>query len=106
MAIDFEWNERNEKTVLEWGYAAVRCGHLEAYVNIISFIQTNLTVCIDWVTGHRFQILITGSRNILLFNVGLIMCLSRKGHYIVADYVDKVINKYSPTYPWQVSSCL
>jgi hypothetical protein len=32
LAIDFEWNERNEHTVMEWGYAALRCGHLEAYV--------------------------------------------------------------------------
>ncbi|KAG6864937.1 hypothetical protein C0991_006208 [Blastosporella zonata] len=30
LAIDFEWSERNEKSCLEWGYAAVRCGHLEA----------------------------------------------------------------------------
>ena len=30
MTIDFEWSERNEKSVLEWGYAAVRCGHFEA----------------------------------------------------------------------------
>ncbi|KAF5384785.1 hypothetical protein D9615_000887 [Tricholomella constricta] len=29
LAIDFEWSERNEKSCLEWGYAAVRCGHLE-----------------------------------------------------------------------------
>ncbi|TFY83357.1 hypothetical protein EWM64_g671 [Hericium alpestre] len=29
MAIDFESSERNSSTVLEWGYAAVRCGHLE-----------------------------------------------------------------------------
>lgn len=28
LALDFEWNERNEKSALEWGYAAVRCGHL------------------------------------------------------------------------------
>ena len=33
LAIDFEVNERNEKTVLEFGYAAVRCGHLHASVN-------------------------------------------------------------------------
>ena len=33
LAIDFEVNERNEKTVLEFGYAAVRCGHLHACVN-------------------------------------------------------------------------
>lgn len=30
MAVDFECSERNERSVLEWGYAAVRCGHLEA----------------------------------------------------------------------------
>ncbi|KAJ2927055.1 hypothetical protein H1R20_g10039, partial [Candolleomyces eurysporus] len=54
LAIDFEWNERNEHTVLEWGYAALRCGHLES-----------------------------------------------KGHYIVAEYADKIVNKHSPTYPWQ-----
>ncbi|KDR85929.1 hypothetical protein GALMADRAFT_109453 [Galerina marginata CBS 339.88] len=67
LAIDFEWNERNEKTVLEWGYAAVRCGHLEALGHWPPVPDTNY----------------------------------RKGHYIVSDYVDKVTNKYSPTYPWQ-----
>ena len=30
MSVGFQWNERNEKTILEFGYAAVRCGHLEA----------------------------------------------------------------------------
>ncbi len=30
LAIDFESSERNAATVLEWGYAAVRCGHLDA----------------------------------------------------------------------------
>ncbi|KDQ62899.1 hypothetical protein JAAARDRAFT_28870 [Jaapia argillacea MUCL 33604] len=30
LAIDFEWSERNTSSCLEWGYAAVRCGHLEA----------------------------------------------------------------------------
>lgn len=30
LAIDFEWNERNEKSCLEWGYAAVRCGPLRS----------------------------------------------------------------------------
>ncbi|PPQ77562.1 hypothetical protein CVT25_011422 [Psilocybe cyanescens] len=66
LAIDFEWNERNEKTVLEWGYAAVRCGHLEALGHWPPVPDTNY----------------------------------RKGHYIVAEHVDKVINKYCPTYPW------
>ncbi|KAH9486138.1 hypothetical protein JR316_0000202 [Psilocybe cubensis] len=66
LAIDFEWNERNEKTVLEWGYAAVRCGHLESLGHWPPVPDTNY----------------------------------RKGHYIVAEHVDKVINKYCPTYPW------
>ncbi|KIP04321.1 hypothetical protein PHLGIDRAFT_36980 [Phlebiopsis gigantea 11061_1 CR5-6] len=30
LAIDFEWSERNTSSCLEWGYAAVRCSHLEA----------------------------------------------------------------------------
>ena len=38
LAIDFEWSERNEKTCLEWGYAAVRCGHLNEYGFIFVFV--------------------------------------------------------------------
>lgn len=34
LAIDFEWSERNTSSCLEWGYATVRCGHLDAYVVI------------------------------------------------------------------------
>lgn len=30
LSMAFEWSERNEKSCLEWGYAAVRCGHLDA----------------------------------------------------------------------------
>jgi len=30
LAIDFESSERNAASVLEWGYAVVRCGHLDA----------------------------------------------------------------------------
>ncbi|KAG6874867.1 hypothetical protein C0992_006220 [Termitomyces sp. T32_za158] len=30
LAIDCEWSERNESSCLEWGYAAARCGHLDA----------------------------------------------------------------------------
>ncbi|KAF9476941.1 hypothetical protein BDN70DRAFT_934643 [Pholiota conissans] len=67
LAISFEVNERNEKSVLEWGYAAVRCAHLDQLGHWPPIPDTNY----------------------------------RKGHYIVADYVDKVINKYSPNYPWQ-----
>lgn len=30
MAIGFTWSERNGQSCLEWGYAAVRCAHLDA----------------------------------------------------------------------------
>ncbi|KAG7086625.1 hypothetical protein E1B28_002567 [Marasmius oreades] len=66
LAIDFEWNERNDRTILEWGYAAVRCGHLDA-------------------VGHWPPI---PDENY------------RKGHYIVSEHVNKIVNKHSPTYPW------
>jgi hypothetical protein len=32
LAIDFEWSERNTSSCLEWGYAAVRCNHLDVSV--------------------------------------------------------------------------
>ncbi|KAK1218243.1 hypothetical protein PQX77_014616 [Marasmius sp. AFHP31] len=66
LAIDFEWNERNDKTILEWGYAAVRCGHLAAIGHWPPVPDTNY----------------------------------RKGHYIVSEHIDKIVNKYSPTFPW------
>ncbi|TFK56810.1 hypothetical protein OE88DRAFT_1650283 [Heliocybe sulcata] len=67
LAIDFEWSERNTSSCLEWGYAAVRCGHLDAVGAWPPSPESNY----------------------------------RKGHYIVAEYVDKVVNKHQPTYPWQ-----
>lgn len=67
LAIDFEWSERNQKSCLEWGYAAVRCGHLEAVGHWPPNPDTNY----------------------------------RKGHYIVAEYLDKVTNKHCPNHPWQ-----
>ncbi|KAJ7641384.1 hypothetical protein FB45DRAFT_825585 [Roridomyces roridus] len=67
LAIDFEWSERNEKSCLEWGYAAVRCGHLDALGHWPPAPDSNY----------------------------------RKGHYIVGEYVDKVVNKHCPTFPWQ-----
>ena len=30
LAMDFEWSERNRSSCLEWGYAVVRCAHLDA----------------------------------------------------------------------------
>ena len=32
LALDFEWSERNSASCIEWGYAAVRCGHLDTLV--------------------------------------------------------------------------
>lgn len=37
LAIDFEWSERNTSSCLEWGYAAVRCNHLDVSVTFIAF---------------------------------------------------------------------
>ncbi|KAG5729185.1 hypothetical protein E4T56_gene13989, partial [Termitomyces sp. T112] len=67
LAIDFEWSERNESSCLEWGYAAVRCGHLDDLGHWPPDPSTNY----------------------------------RAGHVIVSEYVDKVVNKHFPTYPWQ-----
>lgn len=67
LAIDFEWSERNEKSCLEFGYAAVRCAHLVALGHWPPIPDTNY----------------------------------RKGHFVVAEYVDKVVNKHCPNYPWQ-----
>ncbi|KAF9011435.1 hypothetical protein BDQ17DRAFT_882319 [Cyathus striatus] len=67
LAIDFEWSERNEKSCLEWGYAAVRCGHLEALGHWPPVPDSNY----------------------------------RKGHFIVAEYIEKSVNKYCPNHPWQ-----
>lgn len=43
LAIDFEWSERNPSSCLEWGYATVRCGHLDAYVKSLLQIFLSLT---------------------------------------------------------------
>lgn len=67
VAVGFTWSERNSQSCLEWGYAAVRCGHLDALRVWPPVPETNY----------------------------------RKGHYIVAEYADKVVNRVNPTYPWQ-----
>ncbi|KAI6030007.1 hypothetical protein EDC04DRAFT_2572647 [Pisolithus marmoratus] len=66
LAIGFMWSERNSQSCLEWGYATVRCGHLDGLG--------------AWppVPGTNY----------------------RKGHYIVAEYADKVVNRLNPNYPW------
>lgn len=66
LAVDFEWSGRNEKSVLEWGYAAMRCGHLQALGQWPPIPDANY----------------------------------RRGHFIVGEYVDKVVNKHFTTFPW------
>ncbi|KAL0578150.1 hypothetical protein V5O48_003855 [Marasmius crinis-equi] len=66
MAIDFEWNERNDRTILEWGYATIRCGPLDAKGLWPPIPDDNY----------------------------------RKGHFIVSEHADKIVNRHSPTYPW------
>ncbi|KAI0050582.1 hypothetical protein FA95DRAFT_1513754 [Auriscalpium vulgare] len=67
LAIDLETSERNPSSILEWGYAAVRCGHLHTLGTWPPVPEDNY----------------------------------RKGHYIVSEYSGKVVNKHSPTFPWQ-----
>ncbi|KZT73254.1 hypothetical protein DAEQUDRAFT_703597 [Daedalea quercina L-15889] len=66
LAIDFEWSERNPSTVLEWGYAAMRC----------SFLHTANV----WPPQPEHNY--------------------RRGHYVVGEHVDRIINKRQPTFPW------
>ena len=112
-AIDFEWSERNASSALEWGYAAVRCGHLQAFVPqlfsraCIRILMWRLSICYrqgHWppVPGNYRQVLSPFFASLS----PLIASGNRKGHYIVAEYVDKVVNKYRPTYPWQVRACI
>ncbi|KIN99988.1 hypothetical protein M404DRAFT_72398, partial [Pisolithus tinctorius Marx 270] len=66
LAVGFMWSERNSQSCLEWGYATVRCGHLDGLG--------------AWppVPGTNY----------------------RKGHYVIAEYADKVVNRLNPNYPW------
>lgn len=66
LAVGFVWSERNGQTCLEWGYATVRCGHLDGLG--------------AWppVPGTNY----------------------RKGHYVIAEYANKIVNRLNPNYPW------
>ncbi|KAI0778832.1 hypothetical protein BD413DRAFT_512153 [Trametes elegans] len=66
LALDFEWSERNAASCIEWGYAAVRCNHLDTVGAWPPDPEPNY----------------------------------RRGHYIVAEYVDKVHNRLRPSFPW------
>lgn len=66
LAVGFMWSERNSQTCLEWGYATVRCGHLDGL---------GAWPPVPW-TNYR------------------------KGHYVIAEYANKVVNRLNPNYPW------
>ncbi|KAI0033955.1 hypothetical protein K488DRAFT_77531 [Vararia minispora EC-137] len=57
IAIDFECAERNAATILEWGYTAVRCGHLETkghYVisEFVDKVQNRHNPTFPWQFGE------------------------------------------------------
>lgn len=65
LAIDFEWLERNDRSCVEWGYAAIRSSHLEAYV--LELVPTRVTltaVIIEWAHGRLYQTRIIGARGV------------------------------------------
>ncbi|EIM92425.1 uncharacterized protein STEHIDRAFT_71181 [Stereum hirsutum FP-91666 SS1] len=66
VAVDFENSERNASSVLEWGYAAVRCGHLDTIGSWPPIPEDNY----------------------------------RRGHYVVAEYADRMRNQKVPNHPW------
>ncbi|CAE7052097.1 unnamed protein product [Rhizoctonia solani] len=65
LSIRFVWSEKS-LLPLEWGYAAVRCAHINAAGS--------------WPPKEENF---------------------RKGHFVVAEYADKVRNKLRPTHPWE-----
>ncbi|KAJ1302476.1 hypothetical protein OPQ81_002794 [Rhizoctonia solani] len=65
LSIRFVWSEKS-LLPLEWGYAAVRCAHINAVGS--------------WPPKEENF---------------------RKGHFVVAEYADKVRNKLRPTHPWE-----
>jgi hypothetical protein len=60
LAIDFEWSERNASSALEWGYAAVRCGHLQAFAPRLFFMRMHSNIDMALQAGS----LATGAREL------------------------------------------
>ncbi|KAH9932096.1 uncharacterized protein BXZ73DRAFT_46912 [Epithele typhae] len=75
LALDFEWSERNTASCIEWGYSAVRCGHLSTAGAWPPDPEPNYRQAAD-----------------------------RRGHYLISEYVDKVYNKIKPSFPRAVSA--
>ena len=76
--MDFEWSEKNPNACLEWGYAALRSGHVQG-----SGIWPPKTTDECGFTDH--------DRNPLTRR--------REGHFIISDYVDKAVNKRFTNFP-------
>lgn len=55
------------------------------------------------VFGHLHQEPIIGAFAQLFAYTLLTLHFTRKGHFIIAEYVDKAHNKLSPNLPWAVS---
>jgi hypothetical protein len=62
LAVDFEWSERNHSSVLEWGYAAVRCSNLTvlAIFGVIFRVYANSVSVAGLVAGLLPRIRTTG----------------------------------------------
>ncbi|KAK0239354.1 hypothetical protein EDD85DRAFT_789549 [Armillaria nabsnona] len=82
LTLSFAWSERNEKSCLEWGYAAVRCSVLDSQGQWppVPDVNYRFPRTSQWDCAH--------------------LDYNRKGHYITAEYADQVINRINPTFPW------
>ncbi len=86
LALDMEWSEKS-LVILEMGYASIRSAHLEASGVWPPVPESNYRCARLWLDGLHSES----------------QPCSRKGHYIVQDFVDKVHNRINPTFPWDVS---
>ncbi|KAF8551096.1 hypothetical protein OG21DRAFT_1605510 [Imleria badia] len=85
LAIDFERLERDDRSCVEWGYAAIRSSLLEAAGVWPPVPDANYRCAFSWVVSHC---------------KALVLSHSSKGHYIVSEYADK-FNKAAPSLSWQ-----
>ena len=80
-----------------WPFGSVSVRHLCPVDDQLRLYQSG-----SLAAGPRYKLQVGPS----VFH-SLMLCMTklqiyRKGHFIVAEYVDKVTNKYVPNYPWQV----
>jgi len=66
--------------------------------------QTEWVGWIGWGIGPQILRRTTGTTRLAFVNLDSTENPSpRKGHWIVSEYVDTIVNKREPTFPWQVS---